>query len=122
MLWWASTPARISIRPIIPDPWPRRCGNIGRESFLKDAVKEEHRLFGDPVNAVFVQGGYVGGCRAGRVGGLATFHDGLVAVLEPRGLVEALSGRIGQGGCICYVFDVNFLLIGMVEEVSYEIL
>ena len=56
------------------------------------------------------------------MGGLATFRDGLVAVLEPRGLVEALGGRIGQGGCICYVFDVNFLLIGMVEEVSYEIL
>jgi hypothetical protein len=45
----------------------------------------------------------------------------LVGVVEPRGLVEALSGRIGQGGCIRHVFDVNFLLIGMVEEVSYEI-
>ena len=118
LLWWANAPAGISIRPIIPDPRSRDCRNVGREGLLKNAVKEEHGLIGGPVYAIFVQRGYVSGCGSSRMRVLAAFNDGLIGILEPGRLFDALSGRIGQGGFVGEVFKVNFLLVGVVEEVS----
>lgn len=81
--WWANTICRISIAPIVPDPWARRGRHIGPEGLLQNAVQEEHRLIGGPVDAVFVDDGDVVRWVAWRVCCFTAGFIGLIRILEP---------------------------------------